>query len=265
MQKYFKNQGNQNLIQLRNVYIIKYNRMKILKTVLAILSISVSVIGQDSTKHEVQTLLGGKIKTIGIAFTSEGQYTSLNGGFKPSMGGSGMLVFNNKLGIGLGAYGIEDQNSTIGAIRTQAAYGGLQLEYTMNPSKVFHVSFPLLIGAGMASTDTVGTSNRGFGGGRGKGGRGGKGGFGNQEGDFEGNYGGFGGMKNQNTFGIIQPGVRFEVNLFKFARLYAGANYRIALNSTSSTLTNSKLSGLGIQAGIKVGLFDYRLKRNKNI
>ncbi len=232
--------------------------MKILQTILAVLVISVSAIAQDSTK----TLLGGKIKTIGIAFTSEGQYTGLNGGFKPSAGGSGMLIFNNKLGIGLGAYGIDDNNTTLGAIKTRAGYGGLQLEYTLNPTKAFHVSFPLLIGAGMASSDTVGSTSSSYRGSKGRGGKGGRG-------DFEGGFDGYRGSRNQNTFGVVQPGVRFEVNLFKFARVFAGANYRIALNSTSSTttniLSNSKLSGLGVQAGVKIGLFNYNIKRNKNI
>ena len=214
---------------------------------------------QDSLK--AKTLLGGKVKQLGLLVSTEGQFSGLNGGFRPSSGASATLLINQKLGIGLAGYGIGSLNETVGQINTEAAYGGLQLEYTPKPMSVFHVSFPLLIGGGMARLDTVGVSSgsrgRGFdGGGKGKGGKNDK---------YDAADSGYDGKSSFNrgaTFGFIQPGVRAEVNLFKYAKLFAGVNYRIALNSSSTTLTNSKLSGFGVQGGLKFGFFDFNLRKH---
>lgn len=200
---------------------------------------------QDSTSK--QTLLGGKINKIGLVGSLYGQYASINGAFQPSGGGSVSLLFNEKFAIGVAGYSIHPQNNLVaGDTRTRGHVAGLQLEYTAKNSKMFHVSFPLLLGMGRASEDTFsGTTSflgKGYGGKR------------------DGRYPHDG---NRTSFVVIQPGVNLEVNVLKYLTLFGGANYRLAVNSSSSTLTNDKLSGLGFQVGIKTGVFGVPLAKAK--
>jgi hypothetical protein len=63
--------------------------------------------------------------------------------------------------------------------------------------------------------------------------------------------------------------LRIETNLFKYAKLYAGASYRIALgtNMTYPTsnapiaFTNKDFSGWNTEIGLKLGLFDFKWKK----
>jgi hypothetical protein len=81
----------------------------------------------------------------------------------------------------------------------------------------------------------------------------------------------FQGRNNMNnSFFVVQPGLRVEANLSRFAKLYAGVNYRIAtgsssvtypLGATTSSLTNTQLSGVNFNIGLKLGWFDYKVKK----
>jgi hypothetical protein len=203
---------------------------------------------QDSTSK--QTLLGGKINKIGLVGSLYGQYASINGGFQPSGGGSVSLLFNEKFAIGVAGYSIHPQNNLVaGDTRTRGHVAGLQLEYTAKNSKMFHVSFPLLVGMGRASADTLLSTTSVYAGSRG--GHGGKG-YGRDNDNHDG---------NRTSFVVIQPGVNLEVNVLKYLTLFGGVNYRLAVNSSSSILTNDKLSGLGFQVGIKTGVFGVPLAK----
>lgn len=198
-----------------------------------------SSVGFAQTDSLKQTLFSGKINKIGIVGSIYGQYAGINAGFKPSAGGSLTLLFNEKFGIGLGGYELFNPNLVIGSIKTRANVNGLMLEYNLNSQKMVHVSFPLLLGVGSARIDTVGSASRlYYGGHRGNGGHEGRGEYG-----------------SRGHFGVIQPGINLEVNVLRNVVLFGGVNYRIALKSSSSTLSNQDLSGLGIQAGLKFGVF----------
>ena len=226
---------------------------KTIKSLFVILLISQGVFAQESSNK--QTLLGGKINKIGLVGSLSHQYTSINGDFKPAMGGSLSLLFNEKFAIGLAGYHFGDRPNSANALQTRGGVGGLQLEYIVKPSKLVHLSFPLLVGMGSISSDSSG--NRGGQGFRPNGGKGSQGRFGVGFDDFN-------GRGDRTHFAVIQPGVNVEVNVLKYLTIFGGANYRIALNSNSSNFTNSKLSGVGFQLGIKAGLFGVPLKRNNH-
>ena len=54
----------------------------------------------------------------------------------------------------------------------------------------------------------------------------------------------------------VQPGINLEVNLFKYVKVFGGANYRFAFGE-EKTNGMSKAAGT---IGVKVGVFDKRIR-----
>lgn len=238
---------------------------------------------EEKPKEETQTLLGNlnkkastRINYLGAYFAPEIQYGSIAGSFTPISGMSAMFLVNKKLALGMAAYETASDNFTptsLGSskiLNMNAQYGGFKLEFTPKPNSVIHVSFPLLIGGGMANIDSVYAvgkndkyeNNFGFGGGRNEDDHGER--FRDNEGR---NYDG----DNENVFFMVQPGIKLEANLFKMGKVFIGANYRIASGNSTLTATNpilipksSQLSGLGVNFGMKLGVFDFDVNKKRS-
>lgn len=226
---------------------------------------SVEVKNANTQKDErTRTLFSGMknpmkpIKYLGLSVSSEFQYGSLAGQFTPMGGVSAMLHINKKFGVGLAGYRTVNNfmPTALNAnslLNLNVMYGGLKLEYTPNPNAPIHVSFPLLIGGGMARVDSANNYRNGFGG---YGGR--------DRNNRRGDYG-----RDNTQFWVIQPGINIEANVIRFLKIYAGASYRLTpsvnteVTTTLPTPTANQLSGLNISAGLKLGLFDYQLHRER--
>jgi hypothetical protein len=231
----------------------KKTKMKkvILMTVVAII-VSMKGYAQDSTRTLFHLSMP---KYFGLYLAPEFQYGQLKGQFTSFGGGSAMLLFNKKFAIGL----TMQQNlyrsfspAGISPLVLHGGFGGLKLEYTCNPDAVVHLSFPLVIGMGMATVDSANytawrnndtTSYR-------------------QNHQFEDRRG-----RNRNEYFMLQPGVQVEANLFKYLKLFAGANYRFAFatynTNNSPLISQSTLQGLSMNVGLKFGLFDFSPGRGK--
>jgi hypothetical protein len=225
---------------------------------------AVEVKKADAPKDEkMRTLFSGNkksgksIKYLGLSVGSEFQYGSLAGAFTSLSGGSVMLHIDKKWGIGVAGFGNFNRFTPTALnanslLNLNTMYGGLKLEYTPNPNAPIHVSFPLLIGGGVARVDSASDYRNGWRyGSRGR----------NDRRD---------GYNRDNTrFWVIQPGIIVEANVIRFLKIYAGASYRItpSVNTeTSTTLptpTAGQLSGVNFSAGLKLGLFDYQLHRER--
>jgi hypothetical protein len=214
----------------------------------------------QSAPKTTTTLFGAlkpKISKLGLYVSSEFQYFGAAGAYTPARGASGMLLINERLGIGVAGASVRGFNPTAlnnAGLQMRYAYGGAQLEYTIAPHRLVHVTIPLLIGGGTASVDSSGFGRRGK--------------DGIKDGDGKDGIDNF--RNDRNPFFVIQPGLRIEANLFRFAKFYIGANYRAVLGTssvtyptgtTTATLTNSQLSGASFTAGVKIGLFDYKLRK----
>lgn len=215
----------------------------------------------DSKDDKIRTLFSNQknpmkaVKYLGLSVGSEFQYGSLAGEFTPMAGVSGTLHINKKWGIGLAGYSTVN-NFTPTALNAKSLlnlnvmYGGLKLEYTPNPNAAVHVSFPLLIGGGMARVDSANNYKNGFGG---------KDRNNRRESNGRDNTG----------FWVIQPGINIEANVIRFLKIYVGASYRLtpSVNTETTTIlptpTANQLSGLNVSAGVKLGLFDYQLHRER--
>jgi len=149
----------------------------------------------------------------------------------------GMIV-NHNFSIGLSGKGwcnreglyYSDVTDTAGAY-LEGGYGGLLLEYTLFPKSAVHVTFPLVIGAGGASYVTD---------------------YDYHEGNHNANDDWYKTL-DTDPFFVIEPGIRAEVNIFKFMRLDAGVSYRytsgLELINTPDNLMNNFTASVGLKFG----------------
>ena len=201
---------------------------------------------QDST--EMKTLFKtGKnekcsINTLGVYFAPEFQYGQIGTSNSALHGASMMLLINKKWGIGTTMY-----SNRKGGNDQMNSFGGLKLEYTFKPNSVFHFTIPLVIGMGRTGDfNTIRQDNFG----QGRPPRGG------HSDSFD----------NGSMTRIIQPGIMAEANVFKYMKVFAGANYRFAFDRSGY---NADMAGFTASAGLKFGVFDYKLhqkshRRDKN-
>lgn len=215
-----------------------------------------SLFGQEipvvkDTAKVTQTLFSKvHLRTIGLYMAPEitaGQYASA---FTPIGSLSAMLNVNGKFAIGANVSGTVARNfapnnlSATNDLALRARTAGLRMEYAFSPHRLIHLTVPLTLGVGGVNVDSVGSF-----------------GFRDRE-----RTGPTANGRNGVSFGFIQPGVNVEVNLFKYARFFAGVNYRIATNlfndnNNTYNVSTTQLSGLGINAGLKLGIFDYSCKK----
>lgn len=201
-------------------------------------------IAQDTT-HTLIKLT--KPQTIGLYVAPEYSYGQLRGSMTSFTGASAMFVLNKKWAIGgMAQMSIDDAfvPKAVSPLAVQSAMGGGKIEYTPKPDALVHVSFPLFIGVGEASADSVRTENN----------------HDMNEGTHNNND-----LRNQNDFVIVQPGILMETNILRYAKLYVGANYRLSFLSDNQTalFPASTLQGFSVSAGLKLGLFAFKLGRKK--
>jgi hypothetical protein len=199
-------------------------------------------------------------KYVGIYFAPEYQYGQAAGTFNSYTGGSAMFIFNKKLAVGVTALRSVQESfapAKTSPLLLRSGFGGVKLEYTPRPNAAVHVTFPLVIGYGMARLDSVSYTSTAWtkdtieGNGHGK----------------RGNYG-FGRNNRgiSNDYFVLQPGIQLETNLFRTVKLFGGVNYRFAFPTETLTapLTKTTLNGLSANVGIKVGLFDFSTTKERN-
>jgi hypothetical protein len=194
--------------------------------------ISINTIAQN----EMQTLFGkskNKIQSLGFYIAPDLSFGQFSGSFVAIAGNSVMLTVNEKFAIGATAFSTFRDNRTA---TTKGHFGGLKMEYTIKPDALVHVSFPLVVGAGnIYSRENFNGYDR-----RGK-----------YEDRFE--------FRRNGSF-VVQPGVNVDANLFKYGKVFLGANYRLSANKSGY---NADLSGFSSSLGLKFGVFDYKIKKNR--
>jgi hypothetical protein len=239
--------------------------MKLLKFIsvacLSLLLQSTILLGQES--DSTKTLFSSfKLKNLGLYIAPEASYSKYAGSYTGLGGASAMLLLNNKWAIGVHGQSSERRSFTPTdldankALSMRVRNAGLRIEYIAAPHKVFHFAFPLTLGIGSASVDSVNSTNIDL------------------ENDDYNNHGGHRKFNSRNgnnsNYGFIQPGLNLEVNIFKFGKIFFGANYRIATNITSDavapyTLTTAEVSGLNLNVGAKLGFFNYRVNKVQTV
>lgn len=182
---------------------------------------------QMSAQDNQQTIFkSGSIKSIQFSIAPEFQYGQLSKSATSFGGASFNVSFNGKFNIGVGFQQSLNTNfspSNLSGYLLSSSITGVKMEYVLKPNSAIHVSFPLTIARGSASTIPD------------------NGGFGRQRPDF-------------NSYFVIQPGVQVELNLFKGLKAYTGVNYRFSKGNINNTLNTDILQGLVSSTGLKFQL-----------
>jgi hypothetical protein len=231
---------------LHYFYIIhQFLKKKMRKGMYVMALIMVSIMVKSQAQDTTQTLFKLiKPQTIGLYIAPEASYGQVRGSMTNLGGMSAMIILNKKWAFGVTSQTVANRNFAPSAISPnymRASWAGGKIEYTLNPDKLFHVSFPLTIAGGRASADSL-SSRWG------------------RHGDGDRHHSGY-----SNSFVVVQPGINVEMNLMRFAKLYVGANYRLSFLTENNTtlLPANSLQGYSINAGLKLGLFSMNLKRKK--
>ncbi|GAB5524776.1 MAG: hypothetical protein Roseis2KO_26480 [Roseivirga sp.] len=155
------------------------------------------------------------------------------------MGGRAMWLKNSRFGIGLAGYAIQGGNNTDPALsndtyKLAGGYGGLMLEYNVNPNKAIHLSFPLLI-AGGAMTYAL------------------------QDVDL-GNIDRL--LEDQRVVAIVEPGAMLEFNVIKYVKVAFDVSYRYSSHAELNyedtgevILAGSGLNNFSGGVTVKLGIF----------
>ncbi len=188
------------------------------------------------------------VRYLGFYFAPEFQYGQSYSEFAAFSGGSAMLIFNKKFAIGLAGQHLVTNNfspADVSPLQVRAGFGGLKMERTFRPNSAVHFGISLLAGGGMARVDSISNDN-----------------------DFD--FGGHGHGQNGRRFGgntyfVAQPGLNLEANLIRHAKFFASANYRFAskTSGTDALVSADALTGFSVGAGLKIGIFDWRVQKLK--
>ena len=109
----------------------------------AILVMCSSLSVQAETQQDPKTLVDGKVSKSGLIAFPEVKFSTVDGRFANFVGLRGGILLNDKFLIGAGGYGLTN-------VRTLPAmgYGGLVLEYSLQPHSLVNFSVGGLVGAG---------------------------------------------------------------------------------------------------------------------
>lgn len=214
--------------------------------IIVCLATTFKTVAQDTTRTLFKLI---KPQTLGLYVEPEMSYGQLRGSMTGFGGASAMLLLNKKWALGATAQMSLSDNfvpKAVSPLVVQSFLAGGKIEYTPMPDALVHISFPLMVGVGEASADSLGTK-------------------GERNGRYHDN--GFLGQNhdNSNAYVVVQPGIHLETNLMRFAKLYVGANYSLSFLTDNQTalLPANTMQGFSINAGLKLGLFDFKLNRKK--
>lgn len=155
------------------------------------------------------------------------------------MGGSLVWLKNKRWGFGLAGYAIQNslQNDAVlsADYRLAGGYGGLFMEYTLNPAKQIHFSFPLTVGGGgLAYKQDIDRSL-------------------NLAEPI---------IEASKAFFVVETAANVEMNVIKYLRVGLGLGYRYTTNTTllynenpGEIIGGAALSGFTFGVTVKVGIF----------
>ena len=195
--------------------------MRTLLIFVGICLIAVSVYAYDDT-------LIGNDAEVGGFFTIESKNTEIKDVFCMFIGGRAALLVNRRWAFGAGGCGIvnnpvPDGFGEGGLIKLRSYYGGFIFEYIAWPEKVFHVTFPVLVGAGKV--------------------------------EYKGSYRDSETGEDADAYFILEPGLDLEFNITRFWRMDLGASYRYVSGCDLGDVTDDDLSGMAGSLTFKLGKF----------
>jgi hypothetical protein len=195
----------------------------------------------QSEKHpdQFQTIFN-QTSPVGWWIAPEFSYTMIDKKSTCLAGLSGGIIINHNFSIGLAGIGIlTNSNLKFTGVNDTAdvylygGYGGLILEYRINPVQPVNIAFPLLIGGGGAAYSTWGPNNWNT----------------SPPNDQNDN------VYNWDSYFVLEPGVVVGINLLKFMRLDAGVTYRLVQGLSLPETGTNMMNGFNAKLSLKFGRF----------
>jgi hypothetical protein len=162
------------------------------------------------------------------------KYTSIYGQNTLMIGGRGGWIINHSFVIGGGGYGTVTEVDApegilpeLGSLDLKFEYGGLELEYILNPKSLAHIGFYILIGGGSIK-------------------------FSNDTGSYH---------EGDHTVGpddfvfVMEPSINGELNITDWFHITAGVSYRFVTGVEQTSLVDSDFSGVSGVLTFKFGSF----------
>jgi hypothetical protein len=204
-----------------------------------IVTISIASFGQDQEYHQIKTVFRNQGPHASGGYGALGnKFTTINGQFANLAEIYGGWYINHHFMIGIGAAAVTN-NIPVGyefraLPNTQMSYEygqcGLMTEYVIGSDKAVHLAFQLFGGAGF----TVQYQR-----------------YGNDYNWDNRNKTTY----DENWFFVAEPGVKVEVNIFRWMRFCPGVSYRAAFDSKSVDLSDKNISGTSVNLSLKFGKF----------
>jgi len=213
-----------------------------------LLFIALTSFGQDE-EVEFKTIFNGNNQSSGGYGAPELKVGPVNGETSLFVGGRGSCIKGNKFVLGGTGYRLVSNNTYlegpadkpigVGADSTRTidigmGYGGLLLEYILFPKSAVHLSFPLIIGAGGSTLNAKKYQD---------------------DSNLNPNEWALYDYVESSGFFLLEPGINVELNMAKFFRLSAGANYRYISGTNLQRLSDNDLSGVNFNITFKFGGF----------
>jgi hypothetical protein len=174
---------------------------------------------KNDEKDEVKSLFGGSGKLKSTCYGAANiKFTNINSEFAVLVGGRGVWTINKSFGIGLAGFGLVTQHkfdyktNALEQINSSIfmGYGGLFLEYIIQPREYIHFSANTILGFGGSGLSNIGDSlfmNDNF-------------------------------MNNSpwKAHFIVEPSLAVEFNITKFFRVTFEGGYRLVTDINKSRL-----------------------------
>ncbi len=233
------------VLPVRKIKAMKRQLSTIMMVLFILLTISLFAQENDSEDwgnkkdDHIQTVFKEGPTSIRAYGAITNKFTTIRGDYANLVGAYGGVFINHKLMIGVGGAAMTNtlkvplQYSTDPLRDLNYEYGqfGLVTEYVLGSNKAFHVAFNLFSGAGFTLQNDRDEWD-------------------DDEFDWEDRE-----SRDTNWFFVAEPGVQFEINVFKWMRFSPGISYRAAFGSDGLGMSDSDISNLSYNATLKFGKF----------
>ena len=197
-----------------------------------IIAVSIVLLAAMNVFPQQKTLISGDDLTLGGYFSPVVKFSSVHDDLGVFVGARGGLIVNHSFVIGFGGYGLASyvealNRGPLGERYMEMGYGGLDIEYIINPNDLVHFSVGTLIGAGGILFNDRSRGSEYW-----------------DERD-----------RDADAFFIAEPTVNVDLNVTTFLKTSLGASYRLVSGLKSDVSNNAELSGFSVMLSIRVGKF----------
>ncbi len=194
---------------------------------------------EQKKENGIETVFRGGATSVRAYGALTNKFTTIRGDYANLVGVYGGVFINHKFMIGVGGAAMTNrldvplQYSTDPLRDLNYEYGqfGLVTEYVIGSNKAFHVAFNLFSGAGFTLQNDRDEWD-------------------DDEFDWDDKE-----SRDTNWFFVAEPGVQFEINVFKWMRFSPGISYRAAFGSDGLGMRDSDISNISYNATLKFGRF----------